>query len=126
MSWEHRVHLITDKEIKGIDKRLDRLISLHLHYKGELKFFGGNKTERYCYTVEYVPSLIFIINDYREMEILQQRISWGTKWVSSEIGKMSDDSVSGMNIENKNIFKNLPDDNGIINIDKIIFQVETM
>ena len=34
------MHLISDKEIKGIDERLDRLISLQLHYHEKL-IVGG-------------------------------------------------------------------------------------
>ena len=93
------MHLITDKEITGIDERLDRLIALQLHYCGELKAYGENTTRKYCYTAEYVPYLSsFASKDYREMYILAHR-----NWQSSGRRKMSKDTISAM----KRVFKHI-------------------
>ena len=65
---------MTDKKILGINQRMDRLISLQLHHYGALKICGENAIDKYCYSAEYEPQLNFISNDYREMDILYQRI----------------------------------------------------
>jgi len=90
MSWIYRVHLITSRKISGINERLDRLISLQLHYHGKLEINDHVETI-YCYTAEYDPQLNFISNDYREMDTVQQTISW-----FSVENKMSSATISAM------------------------------
>ncbi|MCL1877638.1 MAG: hypothetical protein FWF80_02140 [Defluviitaleaceae bacterium] len=120
MSWIYRVHLIADEEITGVDERLDRLISLQLHYRGDIKIPGGNKTEKHCYSVEYEPLLGFVSSDYHEMDILQQHIYGGSDiisaWMSQGRRKMSDATISGMEKVLRQIL--------LKNVHNILFQVE--
>lgn len=92
MSYICRAHLITDKEIAGVDERLDRLFSLQLHYHGKLKIGGENVTKKYCYSAEYEPLIdTFVSNDYHEMEVFNLYAIWHTRR-----GKMSDATIFAM------------------------------